>query len=93
MPETTAIVRHKIILEDRKSLSITGVKKIRSFEPKEIVLDTVMGIINIKGHELCVNNLDIEQSEVQIEGRIDLLTYSSHKDGESGKGIWEKIFK
>jgi sporulation protein YabP len=83
----------KIILEDRKLLIVTGVKKVKSFDTKEIILDTLKGGLIVKGQELGVKNLNLEQSEVEIEGQIDVLTYSGSRSGESSKGVWEKIFK
>ncbi len=84
---------HKIMMDDRKLLVIMGVKKVRSFDTKEIVLDTIRGGLVIKGQELGVKNLDLEQSEVEIEGQIDILTYASNRSRESSKGVWERIFK
>ena len=85
--------RHKVWIEDRTHMVITGVKKVKSFDTKEILLDTVKGAMTIKGQDLGVKNLDLEQSEVEIEGNIDILNYSSAKSNESSRGVWEKIFK
>ncbi|MGI6450627.1 MAG: sporulation protein YabP [Desulfitobacteriia bacterium] len=85
---------HKISMEDRKFLLITGVKKVNSFDPKEIVLNTVQGGLIIKGQDLGMKNLNLDNSEVEIEGHIDLLTYPSGRSKDSSsKGVWERIFK
>lgn len=84
---------HKILMEDRRILIITGVQKVKSFDTKEIVLETVKGGLIIRGQELGVKNLNLEQSEVEIEGQIDLLTYPSKSSKESSKGVWERVFK
>jgi len=93
MTEKKDTVNHKILIEDRNQLVITGVKKVKSFEPKEIQLETVKGSLTIKGHNLGVKNLNLEQSEIEIEGQIDLLSWPSGRSPESSKGVWEKIFK
>lgn len=93
MPEKTDGLQHRIIMEDRRRLIISGVKKVRSFEPKEIILDTIKGGLIIKGRDLGVKNLDLKESEVEIEGDLDLLTYATNRTGESSKGVWERIFK
>lgn len=84
---------HRITIEDRKLLIITGVNRVKSFEPKEIVLETNRGGVTIKGHDLSVNNLNLEQSELVIEGQIDVVTYTANGSSESSKGVWQRIFK
>jgi len=84
---------HRVVMEDRERLIITGVKKVKSFEPKEIILDTIKGSLIVKGRELGVKNLDLQQSEVEIEGTVDLLSYTTNRTAESSKGVWERIFK
>ena len=44
---------HKISINERKSIAITGIKKIISFDKEEFLLDSTMGIILIKGHNYC----------------------------------------
>lgn len=84
---------HKILIKDRKLLIISGVKKVKSFDTKEIILDTNKGGLLVKGQELGVKNLNLENSEVEIEGHIDSLSYASNRSKESSKGVWERIFK
>ncbi|UWG97733.1 sporulation protein YabP [Dehalobacter sp. DCM] len=86
-------VIHKITIEERKHLVITGVNRVKSFEPKEIVLETNRGGVTIKGRDLSVHNLNLEQSELEIEGQIDVVTYAVSSTGESSKGVWQRIFK
>ncbi|HHV63740.1 MAG TPA: sporulation protein YabP [Peptococcaceae bacterium] len=85
---------HKVIMEDRKLLRITGVRKVSSFDTKEIVLDTVKGGLVIKGQDLGVQNLNLENSELEIEGQVDILSYLTGRSKESsGRGVWERVFK
>ena len=39
-------------LENRKSLLVTGVKNVKSFDSKEFILDTRLGILEIEGKDL-----------------------------------------
>ena len=39
-------------------------------------METEQGILMIRGQELHVNRLTLEKGEVDVEGRIDSLTYS-----------------
>ncbi len=54
-----------------------------SFDVAEILLETELGMLLIKGHDLHVNRLSLEKGEIDIEGRIDSLTYSELKNTEN----------
>ena len=43
---------HNISINQRKSIAITGVKKIENFDENEFLLETNMGFILIKGSNL-----------------------------------------
>lgn len=48
----------------------------------------------IKGHDLHVNRLSLEKGEVDIEGRIDSLTYSDVKSaGKQAESLLGRLFK
>ena len=66
---------HSITLNERKNITITGVKKIDSFDDEEFLLETNMGYIVIKGQELEIIKLDTYQGNVSIKGKINSLNY------------------
>ena len=48
----------------------------------------------IKGHDLHVNRLTLEKGDIDIEGRIDSLTYSDIKNtGKQAESILGRLFK
>ncbi|HHX55621.1 MAG TPA: sporulation protein YabP [Clostridiales bacterium] len=67
---------HKVQVTSRSHASITGVKDVLSFDASEVLLETEKGILMIRGQELHVNRLTLEKGEVDIDGKIDSLTYS-----------------
>lgn len=85
---------HKITMTNRKSCLISGVNDVVAFDADEILLDTDQGKLTIKGDELHVNRLMLDKGEVDVDGKVDSLTYSempvSQKGGES---ILSRIFK
>ena len=86
--------RHTINVQDRKNMVITGVQKVKSFDPKEIVIDTVKGGLVVKGNNLGIKNLNLAETEVEIEGYIDTINYPTSRSGESpSRSVWERIFK
>ena len=49
---------HSISLLEKKTLVITGVKKIDNFDKSHFILDTTMGYMVVKGEELELIKLD-----------------------------------
>ena len=62
MEETLGSIRpHRITIQDRKTAGITGVSDCVSFDENEVVLDTDMGLLTIRGKDLHVNRLTLEK--------------------------------
>lgn len=85
---------HKVLLVNRSSGAFSGVVDVLSFDVAEILLETEMGMLLIKGHDLHVNRLSLEKGEIDIEGRIDSLTYSEVKNaGKQAESLLGRLFK
>lgn len=67
---------HKIVLNNRKTGNFTGILDVLSFDINEILLETELGMLHIKGKDLHVNRLNLEKGEVDIEGMIEAFSYS-----------------
>lgn len=67
---------HKVVVVGRKSGTVSGISDVLSFDENEIVLDTDMGLLTIKGKGLHISRLTLELGEADMEGRIDSLAYS-----------------
>lgn len=80
-----------IVIEDRNRISISGVELVDSFNESTIVLSTVKGGLSIKGDELNISNLNLDEGSVKISGTVNSLTYIS-KEGVP-KNFMGKIFK
>ena len=85
---------HKVLLVNRKTGAFSGVLDVLSFDVSEILLETELGMLLIKGHDLHVNRLSLEQGEIDVEGRIDALTYSDVKTAGKQTGtLLGRLFK
>lgn len=84
---------HSVSLNERKSINITGVKKIDSFDEEEFLLETIMGYMVIKGEGLEIIKLDTYQGNVAIKGKINGLTYMESNDKKEKDSILNKLFK
>lgn len=83
----------RIVMEDREKLSLTGVRKVQSFDPKEILIDTTCGLLSIKGEKLGMKHLDLKEGNAEIEGRMDAISYLRQANGESRQNFWGRIFR
>lgn len=87
-------IRHEIGLVNRKSLAISGVRNVDSFDSEEFLLETEFGYLLIKGENLHLRTLTVEQGHVAIEGKINELGYlDNYHPGEKAKSFFGKIFK
>ena len=85
---------HKCMLTNRNICSMNGVVDVLSFDLSEILLETEQGMLMIKGVDLHVKRLSLEKGEVDIEGRVDSLTYSENAGyGSKGESFLAKLFK
>ena len=89
---TSVGVLQNLILENREKLNVSGVNDVLSFDDQVIIVETELGLLTVKGENLKINKLNIDTSEVIVEGRIDNLGYSQNQAKNEG-GILGKIFK
>ena len=86
--EAAAPVRpHALALENRRSLTLTGVKEVTAFDEKQLVLQTEGGPLTVDGADLHVTTLLLEEGRVAISGQINALTYGTGRgNGRRGLG-------
>ena len=73
---------HSLHLKERKTLDITGVKQIESFDTVQFLLEVTQGWMNIEGSDLVLDRLDSDKGEVRIRGTIDSISYIVHRKEE-----------
>lgn len=72
---------HQLIMQDRKSLELTGVSNVESFDDTMVLALTSLGELTIKGIELHIKQLDLECGSLVLDGKIDALTYNEISKG------------
>lgn len=80
---------HNVIIEQRKKISMTGVKDVKGFDEETVVLETVAGTLTVKGEGLAINGFSAESGDLKMEGDVRGLVYS----GDGGKGLLSRIFR
>ena len=82
---------HNLVMEDRKTLSVTGVSDVDSFDESTIIVFTDIGELTVRGSDLHIRNLNIESGEVSLEGKISSLTYADN--AVKSTGFFSKVFR
>lgn len=83
-------IPHSVIIENRASISFTGVRDMGSFDEQAVVLYTDYGEINLRGSKLHINKLSLDTNEVDIDGNIEAIVYTQNK--QSG-GLLGRLFR
>jgi sporulation protein YabP len=84
---------HDVTIEGREKLAVTGVKDVASFDDNTVVLDTEGGGLTIKGTDLHINRLSVEDGNLFIEGFIISCIYSDKLDVKKTGSFFSNIFK
>lgn len=66
---------HKLQLNERQQLTMTGVTEVVSFEESAVVLQTSLGTLIVQGRELQLKTLSLEGGQVAVDGTISALVY------------------
>ena len=93
MPEDKRVLKmqHNLIMENRKTLTITGVMDIDSFDEQTVIVFTEHGELTIKGRELHINKIDVDTGDLLMEGEVDSISYSDNQPQKGG--LFSKLFR
>ena len=86
--QSTAIP-HGLTLQDRKRLSLSGIRDVVNFDEAQVLLKTDMGSLCIKGSQLHVDQLNLDSGELSLAGTIDSLEY---EDNAVSGGLFGRLF-
>ena len=83
-------MQHRLELEGRERLLVTGVEEVERFDEEEIVMNTTAGTLVVGGSQLHIGKLNLDGGELHVDGRIDSVTYED--DRQSGGGFFSRLF-
>ncbi len=82
---------NNIIMENRKTLMISGVTDMGSFDEQTAIIFTELGELTVKGTSLHMDKLNLEIGEVGISGKIHAIVYTDERDKNGG--FFSKLFR
>ena len=74
---------HKLTLNERQQLAMTGVTEVVSFDETAVVLRTDLGTLLVQGTQLQLKTLSVEGGNVEVTGTVTALTYEETRKGGS----------
>lgn len=89
--DKTPAWRHQITLYDREEMTIDGVLSLGSYDEKEIVMETEQGMLIVKGEGLNIKQLNLDKSNVIVDGLVKTITYDDVVHGK--KGLLDRFLK
>lgn len=80
---------HKLQLNERRQLTMTGVTEVVSFDDSTVVLQTSLGTLIVQGRELQLKTLSLEGGQVAVDGTVSSLVY---EEPRSSGGWRHRLF-
>ena len=79
MAEERLQLPHKLTLNERKSLTMTGVTEVVSFDEGTVILHTSLGTLVVQGQNLQLKQLSLDGGQVAVDGTISSLLYEEQR--------------
>jgi len=79
------VTAHKLEMQNRNHVDLTGITEVVSFDNKEIELETVEGAVRFAGEDLHVKRLT-------LEGRICEIIYHESRKEKTAGGVLSRLF-
>lgn len=77
---------HEVIVRDRKSVCLTGIEDVISFDETAVVLSTTHGTLAIEGEGLHILQMNVDSKEFRIDGTVCALNYIDRR--QRGRGLF-----
>ena len=92
--EKKSAYKHKVIIEQRERVGVTGVVDVISFDEETIIGETDLGVIIVRGTNLHVNKLNLDSGELDVDGDVYSVTYEDQAAyGKNKTSFFSKMFK
>lgn len=86
--------QHVLSISNRESVNVNGVLEMISFDDQEIILNTDLGTLTLKGEELHIKTLNLDLGTLEVEGLVNAVNYGPKKTAKGkGKGIIDRLLR
>ena len=91
--QSRPVAAHKLVMQNREKVDLTGITEVVSFGNKVIELETLDGAVRFVGEGLHVKRLTLEKGEVELEGRIQEIVYHESQKAKTAGGMLSRLFR
>lgn len=81
--ETRPTMPHALSLDNRSSMSLSGVEDVSGFDENTIVLTTSLGDLTVRGEDLHIGRIDLELGQLEVAGYLRELSYDEPRGRQS----------
>ena len=83
---------HRLVLDNRSSLQLTGVQEVTAYDSYSATLETACGTLVVGGSGIRVQNFSSQTGEACVLGEVEYLQYQSRIRKEKGTGVLHRLF-
>jgi sporulation protein YabP len=84
---------HQLTLTGRNQLTIEGVSNLGSYDQEQIILETNLGVLEIKGEALHIQQLNLDLGKVTVDGNVYSMVYTDENALKKGKSFLSRLIK
>lgn len=85
------LLEHKVTIQNRKDMTVSGVAQVVSYDEYRIVLRTDYGTLIIQGRDLIAGEISSATNTLKLCGRIENIQYKAAKD--KSEGLFQRMLK
>ena len=89
MAQEKQALPHKLSVEEREKLTMTGATEVLHFDEEMTRLHTSQGEVSVYGRQLKLKTLSLDGGTVCITGQIDGVVYELSRKGEGWNRFWK----
>ncbi|HBG44918.1 MAG TPA: hypothetical protein DDX03_10530, partial [Firmicutes bacterium] len=83
----TATTPHQVFLNERQQLKAEGVLNVDHFSDAEVTLETTGGVMVVKGENLHIQQLNLDDGRLSMTGTVHSLVYAGDGALKKSKGL------
>ncbi len=89
MTDQKPALPHKLTLNERRQLTVSGVTEVVSFDETAVIAHTELGTLVVQGKDLQLKTLLPEGGQVSVEGSISAVVY---EEPRSAGTLWRRLW-